>query len=111
MAANVPGTAGDAGTQGGDGARDRLLAGQQHSDRVAAPDPAGFRAFSGRYRTKYGAESVRTAFYWRDIQPSSPADAERYARGLNIEDRDKTGQRAPLGALPLRLWRAIRRRG
>src|SRR4051812_4458586 len=27
----------------------------------AAPDPAGFRAFSGRYRTKYGAEPVRTA--------------------------------------------------
>jgi ABC-type branched-subunit amino acid transport system substrate-binding protein len=27
----------------------------------AAPDPAGFRAFSGRYRTKYGAEPIRTA--------------------------------------------------
>jgi ABC-type branched-subunit amino acid transport system substrate-binding protein len=27
----------------------------------AAPDPAGFRAFSGRYRTKYGADPVRTA--------------------------------------------------
>src|SRR5437763_3056634 len=27
----------------------------------AAPDPAGFRAFSGRYRTKYGGEPVRTA--------------------------------------------------
>lgn len=27
----------------------------------AAPDPAGFRAFSNRYRTKYGAEPVRTA--------------------------------------------------
>jgi hypothetical protein len=27
----------------------------------AAPDPAGFRAFAGRYRTKYGAEPVRTA--------------------------------------------------
>jgi ABC-type branched-subunit amino acid transport system substrate-binding protein len=27
----------------------------------AAPDPSGFRAFSGRYRTKYGAEPVRTA--------------------------------------------------
>jgi len=40
----------------------------------------------------------------------SAGDAERYARGLNIEDRDKTGHRAPLGALPLRLWRMIRRR-
>jgi ABC-type branched-subunit amino acid transport system substrate-binding protein len=27
----------------------------------AAPDPAGFRAFSARYRSKYGAEPVRTA--------------------------------------------------
>ena len=27
----------------------------------AAPDPSGFRAFSGRYRTKYGADPVRTA--------------------------------------------------
>jgi len=27
----------------------------------AAPDPAGFRAFSGRYRTKFGNDPVRTA--------------------------------------------------
>jgi ABC-type branched-subunit amino acid transport system substrate-binding protein len=27
----------------------------------AAPDPSGFRAFSGRYRTRYGNEPVRTA--------------------------------------------------
>jgi ABC-type branched-subunit amino acid transport system substrate-binding protein len=27
----------------------------------AAPDPSGFRAFSARYRTKYGNEPVRTA--------------------------------------------------
>src|SRR3954469_14895860 len=27
----------------------------------AAPDPAGFRSFSGRYRTKFGGEPVRTA--------------------------------------------------
>ena len=27
----------------------------------AAPDPAGFRAFAGRYRTCYGGEPVRTA--------------------------------------------------
>jgi ABC-type branched-subunit amino acid transport system substrate-binding protein len=27
----------------------------------AAPDPAGFRAFGGRYRTRYGGEPVRTA--------------------------------------------------
>src|SRR5258707_10376471 len=27
----------------------------------AAPDPSGFRAFSGRYRTRFGGEPVRTA--------------------------------------------------
>jgi hypothetical protein len=27
----------------------------------AAPDPAGFRNFSGRYRTRYGSDPVRTA--------------------------------------------------
>lgn len=27
----------------------------------AAPDPAGFRAFAGRYRTRFGSEPVRTA--------------------------------------------------
>lgn len=27
----------------------------------AAPDPSGFRAFAGRYRTKYGQEPARTA--------------------------------------------------
>jgi ABC-type branched-subunit amino acid transport system substrate-binding protein len=27
----------------------------------AAPDPSGFRAFSGRYRAKFGADPVRTA--------------------------------------------------
>src|SRR5450755_182172 len=27
----------------------------------AAPDPSGFRSFSGRYRTKFGADPVRTA--------------------------------------------------
>jgi len=27
----------------------------------AAPDPSGFRSFSGRYRTRYGSDPVRTA--------------------------------------------------
>ena len=27
----------------------------------AAPDPSGFRAFAGRYRTRYGSDPVRTA--------------------------------------------------
>jgi hypothetical protein len=38
-------------------------------------------------------------------------DAARYARGLNREDRDDLGRRAPLvGLLPLRIIRALRRR-
>ncbi len=40
----------------------------------------------------------------------SAADAERYARGLNVEDRRDIGRRAPLGALPLRLWHRLSRR-
>jgi hypothetical protein len=27
----------------------------------AAPDPAGFRAFAGRYRSRFGSDPVRTA--------------------------------------------------
>ena len=40
---------------------------------------------------------------------ASPADAERYARAFDREDRTDLGRRAPLiGLLPLRLWRAWR---
>jgi hypothetical protein len=39
-------------------------------------------------------------------------DAARYARGLDREDRDDLGRRAPLlGLFPLRLARMLRRRG
>jgi hypothetical protein len=41
---------------------------------------------------------------------STAAEAERYARGFQRE-RDDVGRRAPVGALPLRLVRAVRRRG
>lgn len=37
-------------------------------------------------------------------------DAERYARAFDREDEADLGRRAPLGLLPLRLWRAWRRR-
>lgn len=41
----------------------------------------------------------------------SPADAVRYARALDREDRADLGRRAPLvGLLPLRLARAVRLR-
>lgn len=32
-----------------------------HGGLYAAPDPSGFRAFAGRYKTKYGQQPVRTA--------------------------------------------------
>jgi hypothetical protein len=45
------------------------------------------------------------------VYPSA-ADASRYARAFDREDRENLGRRAPLiGLLPLRLWRAARRRG
>ncbi|MFV9636788.1 DUF1660 family phage protein [Mycobacterium neumannii] len=38
-------------------------------------------------------------------------DARRYAKAFNKRDTDDLGKRAPLlGLLPLRLWRALRRR-
>ncbi len=41
----------------------------------------------------------------------SAADAARYTRALDREDRDELGRRAPLvGLLPLRLYHAARRR-
>jgi hypothetical protein len=44
-------------------------------------------------------------------QYATAAEAARYADGLNREDRDDIGRRAPLvGLLPLRLLRAWRRR-
>jgi len=42
----------------------------------------------------------------------SDGDAARYARAFNRSDREDLGRRAPLfGLFPLRLLRALRRRG
>lgn len=39
---------------------------------------------------------------------SSAADAARYARAFDREDRDELGRRAPLiGMFPLRMWRRL----
>ena len=38
------------------------------------------------------------------------ADAARYAAAFDREDRDTVGRRTPLGLLPLRLVRRLRRR-
>jgi len=41
----------------------------------------------------------------------SAAEAERFARAFDREDRAELGRRAPLvGLLPLRIWRAWRDR-
>ena len=41
---------------------------------------------------------------------ATPADARRYAKAFDREDRDEIGRRAPLiGLLPLRIWRILRR--
>ena len=43
---------------------------------------------------------------------ATPEHAARYARAFDREDREDLGRRAPLiGLLPLRIWRALRRRG
>jgi hypothetical protein len=41
----------------------------------------------------------------------SPEEAARYAVGLDREDRDVIGRRAPLSLLPLRLARRLARQG
>jgi hypothetical protein len=42
----------------------------------------------------------------------SPEDAAQYARAFDREDREDLGRRAPMvGLLPLRLVRALRKRG
>jgi ABC-type branched-subunit amino acid transport system substrate-binding protein len=49
----------------------------------AAPDPSGFRAFSSRYRAKYGADPVRTATLAYDavalVAALSKQGAQRFA--------------------------------
>ena len=43
---------------------------------------------------------------------ATSADAERYAAAFDREDREDLGRRAPLfGLFPLRVLRALRRRG
>jgi hypothetical protein len=41
---------------------------------------------------------------------ATAAEADGYARALDDEDRHDVGRRAPVGLLPLRLLRALRRR-
>jgi hypothetical protein len=74
------------------------------------------RLLGHRFRFSSEGETMR----WRcergygaggDKRYAAAADAERYARAFDRQDRDELGRRAPFfGLLPLRLARAARRR-
>jgi hypothetical protein len=74
------------------------------------------RVFGHRYR--FAAEGAamswtcaRCGHLGGSKEYGSPAEAARYARALDREDRDDLGRRAPLVAgLPLRALRVIRAR-
>jgi hypothetical protein len=57
-----------------------------------------------QWRCERGCGTVGSKRY------ATAEDAVRYARGLDREDREDLGRRAPLGLLPLRFLRAGRRR-
>jgi len=68
------------------------------------------------HRLRFQADG--TTMIWRcercaesgSKQYASAADAARYARAFDREDRDDTGRRAPLiGMLPLRIWHRLSR--
>ena len=75
----------------------------------------GCRIFGHRYRF----EAEGRTMHWTcergcgaggEKVYASAADARRYARAFDREDRADIGRRAPLiGLLPLRIWRALRR--
>ena len=70
------------------------------------------------HRVRFSADGTRMR--WRcargcgfegSKEYASAADARRYARALDREDREDLGRRAPLlGMFPLRLWRRLSRR-
>ncbi len=76
----------------------------------------GCRVFGHRYRFRAeGAELIwlcqRECGAGGRKTYATSADADRYAREFDREDRQDLGRRAPLvGLLPLRLWQALRRR-
>ncbi|HZQ65537.1 MAG TPA: hypothetical protein VFA66_09970 [Gaiellaceae bacterium] len=73
------------------------------------------RLIGHRYRFSAEGETMRWACErcgaGGEKRYGTAADAARYARGLDREDRASLGRRAPLvGLLPLRLWRLWRDR-
>jgi hypothetical protein len=78
--------------------------------------PLSCRVFGHRYRFAADGETMRWACErcgaaGGEKTYASAAEAERYARAFDREDREDLGRRAPLVAgLGLRLFRLLRRR-
>jgi hypothetical protein len=74
------------------------------------------RVLGHRYRFTSEGETMRWACDREDCDAGSSkryataAEAARFAAAFDVEDRRELGRRAPLGLLPLRLWRAFRGR-
>jgi hypothetical protein len=77
--------------------------------------PLGCRVLGHRYRFTSEGATMRWACQ-RDCgaggskRYATAAEAERYARVFDREDRRDLGRRAPFGLLPMRLVRALRSR-
>jgi hypothetical protein len=77
--------------------------------------PLGCSVLGHRYRFTSEGSTMRWACQ-RDCGAAgsktydSAAEADRYARAFDREDGRDLGRRAPVGLLPMRLIRALRRR-
>jgi hypothetical protein len=70
------------------------------------------RVLGHRYRLRAESETTVPERMRGSKAYGSAADAKRYARAFDREDRADLGRRAPfLGMFPLRLWRLWRDRG
>jgi hypothetical protein len=77
--------------------------------------PLSCRALGHRYRFTSEGSTMRWACQrgcgaTGSKTYASAADADRYARAFDREDGRDLGRRAPVGLLPMRLVRALRRR-
>ena len=74
------------------------------------------RVLGHRYRFTSEGETMRWACEREGCDAggakryATAAEAARFAAAFDVEDRRELGRRAPLGLLPLRLWRAWQRR-
>jgi hypothetical protein len=77
--------------------------------------PLGCRVLGHRYRFTSEGSTMRWACQRGcgaagSKRYASAAEAHRYARAFDREDGRDLGRRAPVGLLPMRLVRAVRRR-